>query len=579
MQHDVLIEVSPIQIGLTAIPVLGMAVISWYLDLGLESSILVGVVRSFVQLTILSYILNPIFAWGESLFWVVILYVFFMVILASFESANRSTYYFDGMFWYVVAILFVNVVWVSIFAFAIILQPTPMWDPQYVIPIVGMLLGNCINGISLSLNAMTTSLVESSREIELLLSFGATSYEATFRLLKEAARTGTMPQLNGMAIIGLISIPGMMTGQILGGSTVQDAARYQILIIYWIAACSFGTIFSQLFFVLRICFDHQMVLKTDRLKKRDVKPNAIDIVKSLCQVVASTFSGKSAWSHKRRLSSFSLPAISDESTLLVPKGQISVLISSPDNNNDRQDQVSLVVSNLCYSFANNYVDRNEDLLPESTHPGRRILFQDLSFKLTSGGSAIIQGPSGIGKSTLLRILARLVSHQYGTIDLIGETKNRDMAIWRRKILYVPQTKVDIPGTPLDLVRKISSFSVQRHFASGVPIHRELKDYMVQIVTSWGISNSLLDADWKTLSGGESQKILLAIALASRPQVILLDESTSAMDPTSKMQVERTVQDLCAKFGMCAIWVTHDEVQSERIHKIGRKDIHSMTNDG
>ena len=202
MQDDVLVEVSPFQIGITAVPVLGMAVISWFLDLGLESSILVGVVRAFVQLTILSIILNPIFEWGESLIWVVLLYVFFMVILASFESANRSTYYFDGMFWYVVGILSVNVLWVSMFAFAVILQPTPLWDPQYVIPIVGMLLGNCINGISLSLNAMTTSLVESSREIELLLSFGATSYEATFRLLKEAARTGTMPQLNGMAIIG-----------------------------------------------------------------------------------------------------------------------------------------------------------------------------------------------------------------------------------------------------------------------------------------------------------------------------------------------------------------------------------------
>lgn len=92
-------------------------------------------------------------------------------------------------------------------------------DPQYVIPIVGMLLGNCINGISLAMNAILTSLVESSREIELLLSFGANSYEATARLFREAVRTGAMPQLNSMAIIGIISIPGMMTGQILGGKS------------------------------------------------------------------------------------------------------------------------------------------------------------------------------------------------------------------------------------------------------------------------------------------------------------------------------------------------------------------------
>jgi putative ABC transport system permease protein len=81
-------------------------------------------------------------------------------------------------------------------------------DPQYVIPIVGMLLGNCINGVSLSLNSILTALVESTREVELLLSFGANSYEATARLFREAVRTGSMPQLNSMAIIGIISIPG-----------------------------------------------------------------------------------------------------------------------------------------------------------------------------------------------------------------------------------------------------------------------------------------------------------------------------------------------------------------------------------
>jgi ABC-type iron transport system FetAB ATPase subunit len=381
---------------------------------------------------------------------------------------------------------------------------------------------------------------------------------------------------------GLISIPGMMTGQILGGSTVLDAARYQILIIYWIAACSFGTIFSQLFFVLRICFDHHMVLRTNRLKKRDVKPNAIDMVKRLFRIIANTFSGKSGWSQRRRISSCSLPPFSYESTGLLPKGKLSVLTSPSDDS--LHDQVSFLVSNLCYSFENSYVDVNNkdsmQILNELDSPGpvRRTLFQDLSFTLTSGGSAIIQGPSGTGKSTLLRILAGLVSHQDGTIDLIGHNKNLDMAEWRRKILYVPQTKVDIPGTPLDLVKKISSFSVRRHFLSDVPTDRELKDAMVHLVSSWGLNTSLLDADWKTLSGGESQKILLAIALASRPKVILLDESTSAMDPWSKIQIERSVQEQCAKFGMCAIWVTHDEEQTERIHKVEQKKIQHMAKD-
>ena len=71
-----------------------------------------------------------------------------------------------------------------------------------------MLLGNCINGVALAFNSILTSLMESSREIELMLSFGANKYESTERLFREALRSGAMPQLNGMAIIGLISIPG-----------------------------------------------------------------------------------------------------------------------------------------------------------------------------------------------------------------------------------------------------------------------------------------------------------------------------------------------------------------------------------
>lgn len=205
MRNETLIEISSFQIGLTVIPVLGMTAVSWYFDFGLENSIIVGVVRAWIQLSVLSFILNPIFSWGESCWWVVAAYILFMVILASFVTSNRLTYYFDGMFWSILAALLANVAWVSIFAFAVILQPTPVWDPQYVIPVVGMLLGNCINGTSLALNGILTSFVESTREIELYLSFGASSYEASSRLLKEAVRTSTVPQLNGMAIIGTFS--------------------------------------------------------------------------------------------------------------------------------------------------------------------------------------------------------------------------------------------------------------------------------------------------------------------------------------------------------------------------------------
>lgn len=212
MSHtEELINVSAGEIVLTMAPLIVMAWVSSVMGLAIESPILVGTVRAFIQLSILGFILDPIFVWGVDLWWVVLAYCGLMILLASYEASVRSKYYLDGQFWMVLLPMAITIVCVGIFAFCLVLKPEPRWDPQYVIPIVGMLLGNCINGVSLSLNSILTSLVESTREIELLLSFGANSYEATSRLFRDAVRTGAMPQLNGMAIIGVVSIPGRTT--------------------------------------------------------------------------------------------------------------------------------------------------------------------------------------------------------------------------------------------------------------------------------------------------------------------------------------------------------------------------------
>ena len=182
-----------------------------------------------------------------------------------------------------------------------------------------MLLGNCINGVSLSLNAMLTSVVESSREIELMLSFGANSYEASSRLIKESIRVGSMPQFNSMAIIGLISIPGMMTGQILGGSTVTQAARYQILIIYLIAFCCFGSILAEVLFTVRVCFDSRTMLRLDRLKRNNKKKSHLSAIFSVLRELLRY--------RERSDSSSSFSYSLDEASFLAPKGELTVSTS------------------------------------------------------------------------------------------------------------------------------------------------------------------------------------------------------------------------------------------------------------
>ncbi len=420
-----------------------------------------------------------------------------------------------------------------------------------------MLLGNCINGISLAVNSLFTNLVECSREVELMLSFGANKFEATSRLIREGVRVGTIPQLNSMAIIGLISIPGMMTGQILGGTPVMQAARYQILIVYFIAMCSFGTIIMELQLALRQCFDAKSTFQTDVLKKREKKPSIFTVI------VEALFKNKS----RQRAHSFTLNA-DDESTYLAPQGGVNVMVPSPSETKHVK-MVVMSVEGLSYGFS---VKKDEE--DETSGNGQpltvRTLFKNLSFNICAGDMALVMGPSGAGKSTLLRIIAGLADAGSENIKLDGATQSTfiSMPFWRRRVRYVPQTKVDIPGTPIDFIIKITSFNSWKNTYKGgdMPSYSEMKNLTRELARKWGLNTDLLNSEWKVLSGGESQRMLVAIALASlcKGSVILLDESTSALDLDTKIKVEESVQEYCTKQSAVAIWISHDPGQKDRM---------------
>ena len=119
----------------------------------------------------------------------------------------------------------------------------PWYEPQYAIPLLGMILGNTLNGIALGFDRLGEELAGKRDQVETLLALGATRWEAARAAIQTAIRTGMIPIINTMMVVGLVSLPGMMTGQLLGGMTAMQAVMYQIVIMFLIAAgTSLGTV-------------------------------------------------------------------------------------------------------------------------------------------------------------------------------------------------------------------------------------------------------------------------------------------------------------------------------------------------
>jgi putative ABC transport system permease protein len=141
-------------------------------------------------------------------------------------------------------------------ALFIVLHRSHVWyDPQYVIPLLGMILGNTLNGDTLGLTGLTDSLALKREQIEALLALGATRWEASRETVRQAVRTGMIPMINSMMVVGLVSLPGMMTGQMLSGVAPLEAVKYQIVIMFLIASATALGVFSVVLLSYRRLFN------------------------------------------------------------------------------------------------------------------------------------------------------------------------------------------------------------------------------------------------------------------------------------------------------------------------------------
>jgi putative ABC transport system permease protein len=231
------LELTSGQVAVATMLILVNVAISAALRLGLGRSLVVASVRTVVQLLLIGLVLKWVF--HVERWYLVLGLLAIMTTVAGVTAVQRNRRRYDGIWLDTLVSIWASSWIIGAFAvFAVMTGIDKWYQPQYAIPLMGMILGNTLNGASIGLGAFTEALVTRRAEVDTLLSLGATRWEACRQPAQHAIRTGMTPIINSMMVVGIVSLPGMMTGQLLSGVAPVQAVKYQIVIMFLIAAAA-----------------------------------------------------------------------------------------------------------------------------------------------------------------------------------------------------------------------------------------------------------------------------------------------------------------------------------------------------
>ncbi len=241
------------------------ALLSIGLRLGLEKRLTIAAVRMVVQLSLVGLVLKALFAAPSP--WITLAVVVLMVLFAGREVLARQSRRFTGWWTYGLGTgsMMMAALLVTILALTTQVRPDPWYDPRYAIPLLGMILGNTMNGVSLGLDRLLNGAVRERLSIEARLALGHDFSAAMRPVVRDAVRGGLIPIVNTMSAAGVVSLPGMMTGQILAGVDPIEAVKYQILIMFLIAGGTGLGLVAAVLAGARRMTDSRHRLRLDRL--------------------------------------------------------------------------------------------------------------------------------------------------------------------------------------------------------------------------------------------------------------------------------------------------------------------------
>lgn len=238
--------------------------VMWYYKTGLVKDSFFAILRMTVQLLLTGVYLEYIFKLNNSL--INVSWGILMTIMAAYTVIKRSRL---SMKLFIVPVFCSGIISILItdtYFLGVVVKLDNIFDARYFIPITGMLFGNSIRTIIIALDSYYGKLKKERNFYNWHLANGATRKEALLPFKKEALRSAFNPMIAGTAIVGLISLPGMMTGQILGGSSPNVAIKYQIMLMITIFSSSVLSVILTIIFSDRFVFDEY-----DNFKKNVIK--------------------------------------------------------------------------------------------------------------------------------------------------------------------------------------------------------------------------------------------------------------------------------------------------------------------
>lgn len=257
----------PGDIAIAAIVLLVDGLLSIAMRLRIHRALAIASLRMMLQLIALGFVLRAVFRVDAA--WLTFALILVMTIAAAREAAARPQRRLRRRHYMVsFASVAAPALLTCLFAMVCILPGHGGWTPRFVVPVAGILLGNVLNSVSIGMAAILEGIALAAPAIEAQLMLGRSFREASGALERDAIRRAMVPMVNQMSAAGIITMPGIMTGQVLAGMDPLGAATYQIVLMLLLAGGSGLAAIVSVRLVLRQLTDERERLRLDRLRGR-----------------------------------------------------------------------------------------------------------------------------------------------------------------------------------------------------------------------------------------------------------------------------------------------------------------------